>query len=248
MALDHFDKYKLDQINQNLSRLRWQTAPSDPNAPPPEKGTIRRGLSLGLGFILIVLEAIVITVMSWQYLASEKGLRVLGKSGKTVIESLHWDPFLALIVSVAAGILWCLLFVVPIVGPVVGVVISMAWGSLVFMASESAGFAIFVFLLSLLMRMSLRVSNKRPHWMAALEWGLVVIVAVGVLAPFSPNSKLPGLGLWSELRSTQDTISCGKELRRGPWKGQYTENPAFYAHRKACAAAKASARLKQAGL
>ncbi len=245
MSLDHFDKYKLDQIQQELRNLRRQTMPRDPNAPPLEKGAGRRALMLSFGGILLLVEGIVVAFIAWQYLASEKGLRVLGKPGGPRIESLHWDPFVAVVVSIAAGFAWFCLFVVPIVGPVVGVAISAAWGALVFMASESAGFGIFVFLFSLLMRMSFRISSKRPGWLAAVEWGLVVVVTIGLLAPFSPHSKLPGLGLWSELRSMQDTINCGKELRRGAWKGQYSETPAFYQQRKVCVAGKAAARISR---
>jgi len=242
MALDHFDKYKLDQIQQDLRRLRFQTTPRDPNAPPPEKGAARRTLALGFGAVMLLIEGLAVTLLLWKYLGSEKGLHMM--AGKQAIGGLHWDPFVALVVSIVAGLAWYFVFLVPIIGPVVGVVISAAWGTLAFLASESAGFAIFVFLFSLLVRMSLRISNKRPHWLAALEWGLVVAVSIGLLAPFSPDSKLRGLGLWSELRAMQDNIDCGKELRKGLWKGGYAETPAFYAQRKVCAANMAAARLK----
>lgn len=237
--MDLQDKIKLDQIQQDLRRLRWQTAPVDPNAPPLQKGTTRRALSLAFGGVLLLVEGLVVAIFTWQYLGSDKGIRM---SGSPPIESLHWDPFIAFVLCVVAGFAWTLLFLVPFIGPLVGVAISLAWGGVVFMASGSWGFGVFMFLLSLLMRMSLRITSKRPLWLAVLEWSLVVIALIGALAPFSPHSKLPGLGMWSELRAWQDTFSCGKELRLGPWKGQYAETPAFYAQRKACAAAKARAR------
>lgn len=193
-------------------------------------------LGIGVGFLLIFLEAVAVAILTWLYVGSDKGLTlVLADSPKIV--GLHWDPFIAVGLSVIAGIAWCYLFAVPVLGPLAGLAASAVWGIALYAGTGSLVFGVLVFAVSLLARMVMRKTRRR--WLSVAEWGFVVVAAVVVLAPFGAKAPIPGFGGWQALLQVYDTQACDKELRAGSWKGRDTANPAFFAARKSCVSERA---------
>lgn len=245
---------KLLEINQRLRNVPMAplahggTASAGPAAPPEPPLSLRDapGIVLTLvgwlGWLLLPLEALGAALLTWVYVGSAKGLTLPMADG-SVIGGLHWDPFLAILLSLVAGVAWALLFFVPVAGPLVGLAVSAAWGVAAYVGTASLGFGLFAFTASLLARMLMRSTQRT--WLRVVEWGVVAAAAILALAPLGPALPLPGFGGWEALRQVHDTQSCDRELRLGAWKDRYAGTPAFFADRKACANARSLARRAQ---
>lgn len=239
MTTDIHTRAKLDLIQTDISRMRLEQAMQSPDYVPPPPRTLSRGLIFAITGAPFLVELIMVTVLTWKYLGSDKGLNMHLPDG-SVVGGLHWDPFGAFLLSLVAALAWITLFAVPVLGPLVGTLLSVAYAALAYLASGSIAFGVFVLVLSLLFRIAMRTYG-RP-WLSVFEWGLAAAAVFVVMAPVDSLGPLRGFGGWAELRSVHDRHVCEKELRAGPWKGQYTETAAFYAQVKACARARKEAR------
>lgn len=200
---------KLLAINQQLQQPRPQqpmqasTAPPGwqaPSEPPPsfwDAPWAVLALTGGLGWFLLPVEALGAALLTWVYVGSAKGLNMRMPDG-SVIGGLHWDPFLAAVLSLAVGAAWVLLFLVPVAGPLVGLAMSAIWGLAAYLGTGSLAFGIFAFVASMLARMFMRTTRRR--WLAVVEWSVVAIAALIALAPIGQALPLPGLGGWEALR------------------------------------------------
>lgn len=243
---DYFQQHELRRLTQAVEGLRNRALM--PMTPVPmdeatrkrweemEKESARTGgipLFVGalIGFVLLTIEAVGASILTWLYAGSDKGLTLALAEGPTNV-GLHWDPLVAVALCLVAGVAWFALFAVPVVGPLAGLAASAVWGIALYSGTGSLGVGILTFVVSLAARLVMRRSSWR--WQSVAEWGVVAAVALVVLAPFGERLPLPGLGGWQALREVHATQTCDKALRLGSWKERHRGTPAFYAERRAC--------------
>lgn len=247
---DYFLNHQLAQLKQSVELLRGRVNMPYPPVAMDEETRKRWEASeaeskkawgipvfvaMCIGVLLVAIEAVAAAILTWLYVGSDKGLTFALVDGPKAV-GLHWDPFIAVGLSVVAAIAWFGLLAVPLLGPLAALAASAVWGVALYGGTGSLAFGLFVFAVSLLARMFMR--KTRWRWLSAAEWGLLVVAAVVALAPFGTRPDVPGLGGWKALLQVHHTQTCDKELRRGAWKGRHDGNAAFYAARSACVSQK----------
>jgi hypothetical protein len=247
---DFWQQYEVSRLRDEVERLRHRA--NAPRTPVPMDEATRKHwdevekesakawgvpvfLGVLVGFVLLCIESLAASILTWLYVGSEKGLTVALADGPTNV-GLHWDPLLAGALCLVAGVAWFALFVVPVIGPLAGLTASAVWGVALYSGTGSLGVGLVVFIVSMGARMVMRKSSWR--WQSVAEWGLVAALALVALAPFGARLPMPGLGGWQALREVHATQTCDKALRAGRWKDRYRGTTTFYAERRACVSAR----------